>query len=231
MINRESWFLRGGAGASLARALLICGMVPAALPGCARVLTTTQDDYINTAMHADRQRSSRTGEPLEITIVSVYPGDLKLDANDRLDPGREITCDVWYQDRPQPGDKVDMEEPHGRFRIPKNQVFIRTDDAQYYGKRVGGRLHGALIDKQKTVKTSFNFAGPLHNDKSVIYVFPKFIDRRGQVLPVPPAKFHPPGAYTHELAVKIGVDETRGHHGQYIDNITERKMHGREKDD
>ena len=41
-----------------------------------------------------------------------------------------------------------------------------------------------------------------------------------------PAKFDPPGAYTHELAVKIGVDAGRGSYGQYIDNVTERKMHG-----
>ena len=229
MIKRKWWLLAGRICPRLVRELLVCGMVLTALSGCARVLTTTQDDYINTAMHAERQRGSRTGEPLELTIVSVYPGDLKLDANDRLDPSRAITSDVWYQDRPQPGDKVDMEEPHGRFRIPKNQVFVRTEDKHFYGKRVGGRLRGALIDKQKTVKTTFNFAGPLHNKKSVIYVFPKFIDKRGEALLVPPAKFHPPGAYTHELAVKIGVDETRGNHGQYIDNITERKLHGREK--
>ena len=51
---------------------------------------------------------------------------------------------------------------------------------------------------------------------------------RGEVLPVPPAKFDPPGAYTHELSVKIGVNESRGNYGQYIENTTERKLHGRE---
>jgi len=126
---------------------------------------------------------------------------------------------------------VDSEETHTRFRLPKDQVFVATDDKQYYGKRIGGRLHGAIVDKKDQITLKFKFAGGLHSNESVIYVFPKFIDNKGKILPVPPAKFDPPGAYTHEVYVKIGVDEGRGHYGQYIDNTTERKLHGRGADD
>ncbi|HUU85578.1 MAG TPA: hypothetical protein VM243_18920 [Phycisphaerae bacterium] len=226
MIRRESRFLTGRICPKAMVLLVVVGSALAVTAGCAREMLIHQEDYVNTAMHADRQLAARTGEPLEVTIVSIYPKDLAVDANDRLNPDRGITSDVWYRDRPQPGDKVDMEEPHGRFRLPKDQVFVRTEDSQYYGTKAGGRLRGALIDKQTTVKTTFKFAGPLHSNKSVIYVFPKFIDNRGEVLPVPPAKFHPPGAYTHELSVKIGVNESRGNYGQYIENTTERKLHG-----
>jgi hypothetical protein len=231
MIREELWFSRSGRGLKALGAALVCGTALASTVGCARELTIRQGDYINTAMHSGREKADRTGEPLELTIVSVYPNNLKHDSNTRLDPSRPITSDVWYQNRPWSGDKVDMEETHGRFRIPKNQVFVRTEDDQVFGTKVGGWLRGALIDKQKTTKMTFKFAGPLHNKKSVIYVFPKFIDHRGQVLPVPPAKFHPPGAYTHELSVGIGVDETRGNNGQYIDNTTERKLHGKDETD
>lgn len=212
-------------------ALVAVGLAAAATSGCARVLTITQDDFINTAMHAGRPKASRTGEPLELSIVCVGGHDLKNEANDRLAPDADITCDVWYQNRPIPGDKVDSEESHPRFRLPKNQIFLMTDDKNCYGTGAGNRLHGAVIDKKQKVTTRFSFPAGLHDDDSVIYVFPKFIDGNGQVLPIRPAVFHPPGAYTHELFVKIGVDESRAHYGQYIENLTERKLHGREDAD
>jgi len=212
-------------------ALVAVGLTAAATSGCARVLTITQDDFINTAMHAGRPKASRTGEPLEVSIVCVGGHDLKNEANDRLAPDADITCDVWYQNRPIPGDKVDSEESHPRFRLPKNKIFLLTDDKNCYGTGAGNRLHGAVIDKKQKVTARFSFPAGLHDDDSVIYVFPKFIDGNGQVLPVRPAVFHPPGAYTHELFVKIGVDESRAHYGQYIENLTERKLHGREDAD
>jgi hypothetical protein len=194
--------------------------------GCSRTLTISQDMIINTAMHIDRRGEDRTGQPLEVNIVSVYPDDFKNPANERLLPENHITSDVWYADRPQIGDSPDMEGMDGRFRLPKDQIFLLTDATRYYGVKSGGMLKGAAIDGKKDLERSFKFKGPLHNKHSVIYVFPKFIDSRGQVLPVPPAVFAPPGAYTHVLSVKIGVDETRDFYGQYIDNTTTRKMHG-----
>ena len=211
-------------------ALVAVGLTAATTSGCARVLTITQDDFINTAMHAGRPKASQTGEPLELSIVCVGGHDLKNEANDRLAPGAGITCDVWYQNRPIPGDKVDSEETHPRFRLPKNQISLMTNDKNCYGTRVGNRLHGAVIDKKEKVTTRFSFPAGLHDDDSVIYVFPKFIDGNGQVLPIRPAVFHPPGAYTHELFIKIGVDKSQAHYGQYIENLTERKLHGREND-
>ena len=199
--------------------------------GCARELTIIQEGYVNNAMHINRPEGSRTGDPLELTIVCVHPKDLDHEANDRLAPGAGITSDVWYRDRPLPGDRKDTPDRGTRFWLPKSQVFVMTYDNTYYGKRIGEPLRGAATDKTDKVKKSFGFGPGLHDEKSVIYVFPKFIDRKGNVLPVPPAKFHPPGAYTEKLSVKIGVDDSRPQYGQYIDNTTPRKMHGSEEND
>ena len=54
----------------------------------------------------------------------------------------------------------------------------------------------------------------------------------GKVLPVRPVKFHPPGAYTEKLGVKIGVRENAEHYGQYVEiHNTPRKLHGAEQQD
>ena len=199
--------------------------VAAAGPGCAREMTIIQADYINTGMYKQAHR----GEPLELNIVSVYPRDLKNDANERLRPGSGITSKEWFADRPQPGDTKDMEDRDGRFWLKNNQVFLLTDSRKIYGKRVHPALRGAVRDKKKEVVVEFEFAGDLHHDESVIYVFAKFTDPNGDVLPVRPAVLHPPGAYTHELTVEVGVDDSRDNYGQYIINKTPRKLHGREE--
>ncbi len=212
-------------------ALVGLGLALTVMAGCSRELTITQDDYINTAMHAGRPKASRTGEPLEVTIVCVSAHDLKNDANERLAPGSGITCDAWYNNRPKPGDKVDSEESHSRFRLPKGHVLLLTNRKDFYGRKIGSWLQGAVTDKKETVAVRFPAPAGLHDDDSVIYIFPRFVDSSGEYLAVPPAVFHPPGAFTHELFVKIGVDESRAHYGQYIDNVTDRKLHGRGKDD
>ncbi len=209
---------------SLAAATVCSGLV-----GCQRHLTITQDTYINTAMHVNRPKDKQTGEPLEVHIVSVYPDDLKNTANSRLAPGNAITSDVWFQDCPQPGDRWDMPGVAGtsRFQLPPDQIFLLTDDRSYYGSYSGPTLHGAAVDGTSPIKRKFKFGGPLHNKNSVIYVFPKFIGADGRVLPVPPAKFDPPGAYSSDLSVHIGVDESRPHYGQYIKIGTDRRLHGK----
>lgn len=220
-----------GAGSGRA-ALLVVGCLSVAVStGCARMLTITQADYVNTAMHVNRPVGSRTGDPLEINIVCVTPKDLDHEANDALAPDVGITSEIWFRDRPIPGDKKDMDDRGGRFWLPKGQISLMTYDTKCFGKRIGEPLRGAATDRKDTVVKRFNHAGHLHDDKSVIYVFGKFIDRNGNVLPVPPAKFHPPGAYTEKLHVKVGVDESRANYGQYIDNLTERKLHGSGADD
>ena len=223
---------RTGRGLSWPRIvrLFVLGAVLTGASGCARVLTITQEDYINTAMHIGRPKEQRTGQPLELSIVCVHAADLQKEANDLLSPESEITSKIWYENRPEHGDKMD-DEAYAGFQLPKNQVFLLTDDKKCFGKRLGARLRGAKIDNRDKVVVRFNFAGGLHSDTSVIYVFPKFIGPKGEVLPVRPAVFHPPGAYTNELSCKIGVDESREDYGQYIENTTPRKMHGSEENE
>ena len=199
----------------------------AGLVGCQRHLTITQDPYINTAMHVNRPKDKQTGEPLEVHIVSVYPEDLKNAANARLMPDYGITSDIWFRDRPQPGDRWDVPGTTTRFQLPPGQIFLLTDDRNYYGSYSGPTLHGAAVDGSAPVKRKFKFGGALHNKHSVIYVFPKFIGPDGTILPVPPAKFDPPGAYSADLSVHIGVEEARPHYGQHIETTTPRKLHGK----
>lgn len=230
MKTKDSSSLRRSRPNRATGVLVLAGMAATLPSGCARVMRIEQADYVNTAMHVNRPPEARTGEPLEINIVCVYPKDLKNEANDRLAPDSAIASDIWFQDRPQPGDTEDMEDRGGRFCLPKSQIFVMTYDKKFYGKRIGNPLRGAATDHRKEVETKFEFAGGLHDKGSVIYVFGKFIGPDGRVLPIPPAKFHPPGAYREDLFVKVGVDETRANYGQYIDNVTPRKLHGKEEE-
>lgn len=198
--------------------------------GCSRSMTITQDEYVNTAMHVDRKVEDRTGEPLELDIVLVYPSDLKDERNDRLKPSSGITSAEWFKRRPIPGDKVDMEASNDRFRLPPGQILLLTNDSETYGRRIGSSLRGARLDGKTIAKKGIEFSSlAWHDDNAVIYVFARFIDKQGQVLEAPPAKFHPPGAYSDQLAVKIGTRENAANHGQYIEIDSERcprKMHG-----
>ena len=201
-----------------------------ALPvvGCARQLTITQDPHINTAMHINRPPDQRTGEPLEINIVCVYPEDFEKPDNAQLSPEIDITSDVWYQRRPTRGGT----EP-GKFDLPPEQILVFTDAADCYGKKAGPRLKGALEDGRADIKIKggikfravggvFKNKGGLRSRKSAIYVFPRFVDARGQVLPVRPVKWSPPGAYSRDLHCKIGVRDPEGHAQQYIESLTTR---------
>lgn len=201
-----------------------------ALPGCAsRTLTLTQADYVNTRIHVKRKNvEDRKGEPLEVNIVCVYPSDLRKDKNALLAPDQNITSDVWFQRRPEVG----KENEAGRFELPTRQIYVLTDDANYYGKRVGGRLCGAIKDKKEKIlvkgidfRNKGKVAGDLFKRRSVIYVFPKFLGRDGEILRVEPAKFNPPGDYRRDLFVEIGVIDHGGAEEQYIKNTTGRKMH------
>jgi len=220
--------------------LLGTGLSTATVTGCGkRVLTIEQDGYVNTAVHLRRDPGKRTGDPLEVNIVCVYPGDLKGDLdeiNDALSPDSDITSDVWYKNRPQPGDgkpKKDegIKEREGRFWLPKKQVFLMTDESnqkEYYGTRVGPHLRGVRNDGKKEIKVEFPFDS-LFADDAVIYIFPKFIGPppNAEVLPVEPVKFNPPGAYRANLFIKIGVHTAKYTHedenyGQYIEIDDER---------
>jgi len=203
-------------------------LIAAVSAGCSRSLTIEQDEYVNTAMHQARDPQNQTGEPLEVVIVCVAPRDLKKQGNERLKPGAGITSREWYQKGPKPGDTVEMENNEGRFRLPGNQIYLLTNDTESaYGKQIGAALRGGKLDGKIVKKQNIDFKfWSLHDSDAVIYVFGKFTDKDGNVLPVPPAKFHPPGAYESNVSIKIGVDKGRDNYGQYIANTTPRKMHG-----
>jgi hypothetical protein len=201
--------------------------------GCARSLTITQSEYINTAVHRNREPSKRTGERLEVAIVCVYPKDLENAANAALSPDTDITCDMWYQHRPVPG-----QVGGGRFDLPRERIYMLTDEKEVYGKPVGKSLRGAKQDgKEKMKIAGIDFhepgwgkvGGSLFDERAVIYVFPRFVGPDGKVLRVAPAKFHPPGAYRSDLYVEIGVEDPGGAANQYIKNTTERKLNRGEK--
>ena len=213
-----------------ARVFLTLAGLALALPlvGCARQLTITQDPHINTAMHINRPPDQRTGEPLEVNIVCVYPEDFEKPENAQLSPEIDITADVWYQRRPTRGGT----EP-GKFNLPPERIYVFTDAADCYGRKVGPRLKGATEDGKADIKVKggikfravgriFKNKGGLRHRKSAIYVFPRFVDARGQVLPVRPVKWSPPGAYSRNLHCKIGVRDPEGHAQQYIESLTTR---------
>ena len=217
---------------------VVVGLAVFVLPGCGpRQITFVQDEYINTAVHCDREVKDRTGEPLELAIVCVYPADLKNEANHGLRREARMTSQEWYKNRPIPGDKPDAEESHPRFRLPRERVYLLTNESEsnVYGTRIGPALNGAKIDgATKIIKANIEFdSWVLHDRQSVIYVFGRFKDEVGSVLPVPPAMFDPPGAYTRDIQLKMGVKKSSpaddecskgSTKGQYIENITERKL-------
>ena len=202
-------------------------LLPAGLAGCARSLTLNQDPYINTASQANRPADKRTGEPLELAIVCVYAADLKKPANELLRPDSNITAKDWYAKRPEIG----VEQGAGRFELPKDQVYVVTNDDKVYGRHIGSALRGAKFDGDRPIKVSgiaLSF-GAVHDEQTTIYVFPKFIGRDGGVLPVLPAKFHPPGAYESGLEIKVGVHADRPlDEAQYIEITSPRKLYRKE---
>ena len=198
--------VRVGCGAVVLAAVVLSS-------GCSSTtLTITQGEYINTAMHMNRPAASRTGEPLELTVVCLYSKDLKHEANGRLAPGSGITSDIWYRDRPMLGDREEMQDRGTRFWVPKSQVFVMTYDKQYYGTSIGAPIRGYATDKSAEIRRRFDFPSSFKKSRAWIYVFPRFIDTEGRVLPVPPAVFKPGNA----IQVEIGVNEDRAHYGQYI---------------
>lgn len=212
-------------GGRFGRGLVVGLLAPVLLTGCARSLTIRQDPYINTASQANRPADKRTGDPLELTIVCVYPADLKKPGNEALQPDSKITSKEWYDRRPEVG----LEKSAGRFDLPANQIYVLTNADKVYGRRIGSALRGAAFDGDRPIqKTGIDFKwDALHGEQSVIYVFPKFIGASGGVLPVPPAKLHPPGAYDANVEIKIGLHADRPpEDAQYVEVLSPRKLHG-----
>lgn len=198
----------------------VMGLVATA--GCTRTMLITQDPYVNTAMHLERIPKDRTGDPLEVNIVCIYPRDLEKPANHELRPDSGITSALWYKKRPALGG----DEP-GKFDLPPDQIYLFTDAPDSYGKKVGPRLKGAKADGKSVIKVKggIAFSGPLHNRRSVIYVFARFLDGEAKVLRVAPAKWDPPGDFREDLTLTIGVRDPQGRAEQYIENTTKRHYH------
>lgn len=187
--------------------------------GCpSRTLTITQDDYINTGSHVRRDADKRTGQPLEVTIVCVYPQDLEKAANNGLRLG--LTCKDWYDHAPKPDGTG--------FQLPGDQIYVLTNrPGGGIGRRLGPSLAGAIQDGRADRSVGgIKFGKDLFDKRSAIYVFPKFIGPDRKVLPVPGAVFSPPGSYSSRISVKIGVDKSRYEqaplYGQYIRNTSVR---------
>ncbi len=205
-------------------ALLI--LAPLSGLGCQRAMHIRQDDLINNAMHQTRANPSRwEGEPLEVDIVCVNASDLKDDRNDRLAPDSSITCREWYDLRPIRSENDD--ESSSTFKLSKSHIIMLTDDKKQFGTWKRRSLRGGKIDPAQ-ITVEFGFPGSIHDKRhSVIWVFPKFVGPNGEILPVIPARFDPPGAFERDLHVKIGVDrDSRPEYGQYIENTTSRKLYG-----
>ncbi len=192
---------------------LVCSVVLAG--GCAsNTMTIVQDEYLNTAVHLNRPVDQRTGDPLEVTIVCLYPEDLEKESNAGLKPGSGITSKGWYDNRP-------THSGSRGFQVPADQVFLLTNDSQPYGTRIGRRLQGAKRDgRSEVVVTGIKFhSRGMFKGGPIMYVFPKFIGPQGQVLPVPPILYSSP-RQRGGVRFKIGVDPDREHYGQYLERIT-----------
>ncbi len=213
---------------SIRRRVSVCiiGLLIGIVAGCGdRVITISQHERINTAMHRHRAREMQTGDPLELTIVCVYPEDLKKSENDRLKPGSGLTAVDWYQHRPT---GVGGQQA-GRFWIPSSQIYLMTNEKGLVGRIKGPALGGATEDGWTERKFGgIAFSKALHDKNSVIYVFPKFIGPRGDVLPVKPVIFHRPGAYRRNLFIEIGVRDGGDNFGQFVLHSTKRRLHGAE---
>lgn len=210
------------------RTVLVIGLGIVATLGCERRMTIRQDNYINNAMQPNRPPARRTGEPLELTVVCVLPADLKDPANADLKPGSPIDSRMWYGRRPggavapRPGEPV-----AAPFKIPAGQIFVLDEnnpDASLrplHGKAIEGSDRQLKVDTDKILKFSVP-AGALFSKDCAIYVFGKFADENGDILPVAPAVFSPPGDYTSELFIKVGTTGKwdSPDRGQYIKNIT-----------
>lgn len=193
--------------------------------GCPYELTMYRDQYINNASQANLPSGAvRSGYPLELNVVLVYPKDLQRAENSQLRPGTGITSQDWFRRRPMPGDSVQMTNRGDRFWLPPEQILLLTDRSEIFGIRRGPSVRGSEYDPNPVLEFEFN--GPAGSKESVIYVFGEFRDTNS-ILPVRPAMFHPPANHhnnrqdgKYKIAVRIGVDKDRtggANYGQYIE--------------
>ena len=162
--------------------LLITGVIALSVTvsvGCsARTLTIVQTDRVNTAMQDYLPWAERTGQPLEVAIVCVHSEDLENAENEPLRPRTNVTCKTWYERQPEGGGGAKTQ-----FKLRKDQIYLLTNDPDPYGTHAGPALNGAIKDGRSVIPVSgIRFpGGKLFGRGSVIYVFAKFVNRKGDV--------------------------------------------------
>ncbi len=195
---------------TLVAVLLLVGVC-----GCpARTMMVEVDQYINASP------ANPKGQPLAVDIVSVFPQDLEgkdsKAANEELKPETPITADVWFAKRPT-REAMKQKDNTERFRIKKQQIYSFTKEpaGSLYGVRAGGLLvGGAFKPGQKDQIVKGIPIDSIFDSKAVIYVFCKFQDAKGNILPTKPVVFWTVGDFRDQLKVHI--------HKQSIERVTKR---------
>ena len=177
--------------------------------GCARTLRVTCDAVINTGFQPN-------GSPLNVDVVSVFPHDLRgkhAEVNEFLKPGSGITADVWFARKPTRESRRNDEDT-SHFQIDRAQILSFTDKKKedVYGRYLGGQILGRKYwsPGKNNILVSDVPAKDIFDDHSVIYVFCRFTDEKGNVLPTQPATFAPVGSFESQLAVHVGGGAVTG---------------------
>lgn len=174
-----------------ARVGVLAGVCLSLAAGCEKQsMTFSVDKYINTAMQIQQNKAAeaRTGEPLDVDIVCVFPKDLSNDSNSLLRPGSGITCDQWYDRRPK------SPQAEGKnFVLPATHIYSLARDNTIYGTWKRGPVQGHGVPNYPEQFTINDLDFPIGWFSSgVVYVFPRFTNDQGGVLQIPPAVFNPP---------------------------------------
>lgn len=177
------------------------GFLALGVAGCEnRTIAVDREKFINT-------RADPKGYPVSIDIVSVYPSDLKDAANKDLMPtGPGITADLWFARKPT-RESMSRKDDVQNFRLGEEQIHSYTDEDNktIYGRRKGGKIIGTDASSGNIVisRSQGLPVRDIFSSEAAIYVFAKFTDKNGKVLPSRPAVFWRVGDFKEELAVRI----------------------------
>lgn len=188
-------------------------------PGCGRQLTIYRDDVINTDF-------DRNGAPIEVDIVSVFPSDFRRtndvdleEINNDLLPGKQINSKMWFERKPTRESYKNMDP--NRYYIPSKRIFsFAANKEGIFGTYKGGRIQGAKFRESNRAAREIVVTGipvdDIWNEKSVLFVFCKFTNASGEILPTAPAEFRKLGRYKEDLGVHI--------HDKYVEALTGAKL-------
>lgn len=186
--------------------------------GCGRELTIYRDNVINTDF-------DRNGAPIEVDIVTVFPSDFRRvndtdleEINNDLLPGKKINSKMWFERKPTRESYKNMDPNH--YYIPSKRIFsFAANREDTFGTYKGGRIQGAKFresNKKGDIVVTGIPVDDIWNERSVLFVFCKFTNANGEVLPTAPAEFRKLGRYKEELAVTI--------HDKYVEVGTSAKL-------